>query len=254
MKKSRYIPHWLIALISGMLIAACENTDYPTYETDFTGIYFAEDSMRYSFGITPLATTSYTMKLPVKIMGIPVSQQRTFKIEIIADKTSAKVNTHYKMPTTCVIEADSINGILPLEVLRENLGDEQNWQVAFKLMPTDDFTPVKEVGEQIFAIFNNIVEQPDWKDWTGAPTWIEEQLGPWNPVVWIKFMEFFRKLEQINPVAYKTIVETYGPNLEDADGWIYEFNYTLTKYVLIPLYDFFQANPEYGIEMPNPNE
>lgn len=248
------ISYWCYCLLAATLCLACNKTDYPTFETKFTGIYFQEDSIRYSFGITPLATTSYILKLPVRIMGVPASQKRTFKFEIITHKTTAKANEHYRMPQECVIEADSVNGILPLEILRENLSDSVNWQITFKLVQTEDFSPVSEAGHQIIASFNNIVEPPAWKDWQGKPTWPDDKLGPWNPIVWVKFMEYFRQMEQTNPASYQAIVKACGENLENVEyGWPWDFDLTLKKYVLIPLYDFFQNHPEYIVEMPDPN-
>ncbi|MEG2556422.1 MAG: DUF4843 domain-containing protein [Odoribacter sp.] len=254
MKKIKYISNGWIYLILGLLFTACEETNYPTFETTFTGIYFPKDSIRYSFGITPLATTNYTMELPIKIMGVPVNRERTFKVIIVPNKTTAQADVHYKMPTECVIKADSINGILPLEVFRKELGDSLNWQVSFKLQETTDFVPVHSAGDQVVATFNNVVEPPAWKDWQGNPTWPDFKLGPWNPFVWVKFIEYFRQMEQTVPATYRAIVKTCGPNLENVQfGWLWDYDYTMTKYILIPLYNFFQQHPEYGAEIPNPN-
>ena len=45
------------------------------------------------------------------------------------------------MPTELIIKADSVNGVLPVTVLREDLGSDTYWQVAFRLVSTDDFEP-----------------------------------------------------------------------------------------------------------------
>ena len=148
MKAIKYIFQGGLYLLLGLLSVSCEKTTYPEYDTAFSGIYFEEDSIRYSFGVTPLSTSSYIMELPVKIMGTPTKQRRTFQVEVIANKTTAEVNVHYKMPAECVIEADSVKGILPLEVLRNDLGDTDSYQVTFKLKKTETFTPVSEAGER----------------------------------------------------------------------------------------------------------
>ena len=147
MKAIKYIFQGGLYLLLGLLSVSCEKTTYPEYDTAFSGIYFEEDSIRYSFGVTPLSTSSYIMELPVKIMGTPTKQRRTFQVEVIANKTTAEVNVHYKMPAECVIEADSVKGILPLEVLRNDLGDTDSYQVTFKLKKTETFTPVSEAAK-----------------------------------------------------------------------------------------------------------
>ena len=89
------------------------------------------------------------------------------------------------------------------------------------------------------------MEPPQWKDWQGNLTWPNHKLGVWDPVKWVKFMEYFRAMEQSAPATYKGMVEMYGPDLEKVQyGWMDEYNYAATKYILIPMYDFFEANPE----------
>lgn len=244
------------ALIYGLIlcgIISCGKTDYNTYDPAYSGIYFAEDSVVYSFGVTVLEVTSHVMDLPVRVMGIPTAQKRTFKVEVVGDKTNAKPDVHYVMPTDFVIEADSVNGILPLNILRDSLGDDAYWQVAFRLVASDDFVPERNVGEVIVASFNNIVEPPAWKDWQGRPTWPDYKLGVWQPIKWLKFMEYFRAMEQTVPSTYKAMVEKYGPNLEKVDyGWPSDYDFAVTKYILTPMYDFFAKHPEYEVVMPKP--
>ena len=122
---------------------------------------------------------------------------------------------------------------------------ERYWQVAFRLLSTDDFEPEAEVATVSIASFNNIVEPPQWKDWSGKVVWPNYKLGVWDPVKWVKFMEYFRAMEQTAPATYKGMVDMYGPNLENVQyGWMDEYNYAATKYILTPMYDFFAANPE----------
>lgn len=96
-----------------------------------------------------------------------------------------------------------VNGVLPVTVLREHLGSDGYWQVAFRLLSTDDFEPEAEVGTVSIASFNNIVEPPQWKDWSGKVVWPNYKLGVWDPVKWVKFMEYFRAMEQTAPATYK---------------------------------------------------
>ena len=71
--------------------------------------------------------------------------------------------------------------LLPVTVLREHLGSDGYWQVAFRLLATDDFEPETEVGTVSIASFNNVVEPPQWKDWSGKVTWPDYKLGVWDP-------------------------------------------------------------------------
>lgn len=245
MRNITYIFTGCLFVLFGMGLISCNEQDYKLFDSSRTGIYFTEDSVVYSFGVTKLEVTSYEMKLPVKIMGAPVKEVRSFKVEAVAAKTTAEAGVHYTLPTELIIEPDSVNGVLPVTVLREHLGSDGYWQVAFRLLSTDDFEPEAEVGTVSIASFNNIVEPPQWKDWSGKVVWPNYKLGVWDPVKWVKLMEYFRAMEQTAPATYKGMVDMYGPNLENVQyGWMDEYNYAATKYILIPMYDFFAANPE----------
>ena len=245
MRKITYIITSCLFVLFGTGLTSCNEQDYKLFDSSRTGIYFTEDSVVYSFGVTKLEVTSHEMELPVKIMGAPVKEERSFKVEVVADKTTAKAGEHYMIPTELIIKADSVNGVLPVTILREDLGSDTYWQVAFRLVSTDDFEPENEILTVAIASFNNIVEPPQWKDWQGNLTWPNHKLGVWDPVKWVKFMEYFRAMEQSAPAMYKGMVEMYGPDLEKVQyGWMEEYNYSATKYILIPMYDFFEANPE----------
>ena len=72
-------------------------------------------------------------------------------------------------------------------------------------------------------------------------------------------------MEQTAPATYRNLVERWGENLDQTynDGWgtyyfgswDYEYDLALTKFVLIPMYEYFQEHPELGVtDFPNPNE
>ncbi len=58
-------------------------------------------------------------------------------------------------------------------------------------------------------------------------------MGPWNPVVYVTFMDFFHRLEETLPATYRALVERYGENLDqkyntgwgeqDFGGWDWDF-------------------------------
>jgi len=217
-----------------------------------TGIYFLNDSTDYSFGITPLETKTHTLDLPVRIMGNPSSEDREFKIEIIAAKTDAQENVHYKIPTSFIIKADSVDGIIPLEILRESL-QNNTYKIGFTLLENDNFVPTSKETSSLVVTFNNRIEQPHWVNpWANdnVKLWPSSQLGPWNPLVYVKFVELVNEVEHLAPGTYMNMMKDFGgPLLPNFPGtWAYDYNNTLTKYVLIPLYRYFIIDhPELGV-------
>lgn len=256
MKRLTYI----IALMSVLpFFFSCSETDYPLFDDSVINIYFSRDSMNYSFGITPLTTVERVVELPVKIIGLPSKTARAFTIEVVADKTNAQENVHYTLPDNFEIAPDSVNGIVPVTILREQLGDTE-WQLSIRLVGNRNFTPApgvdKEMGAEATITFNNIITKPNWVNWQGKPDWPTFKLGSWNPKVYVLFMEYFHRLKDKAPMTYRRMVEKYGENLDNGkySGWDWDYDYTLTKYILIPMYEYIREHPELGaVDFPNPN-
>ena len=253
MKKILYLLGASLSLLS------CSETDYPLFDNSVSNIYFTNDSVNYSFGITPLSVTEHVIEMPVKIMGTSATTVRSFKIEIIPEKTNATKDVHFKLPETLEIAKDSINGIVPITLVRKNL-DSTTWQVAVRLVSNEHFSPAsnvdKDMGATGIITFNNTINKPNWKNWQGNFAWPDYKLGPWNPIVYVTFMDFFHQLKDKATMSYQKIIEKYGENLDNGkyEGWEWDYDYTLTKYILIPMYQYFQDHPELGItDFPNPN-
>lgn len=247
----------LIILTGVIALSSCKENVFQA--EDFkSGLYFINDSTDYSFGITPLEIKSHDLEIPVQVMGSPTSQDREYQVKVIAENTTAKEKVHYEIPTTLTIKADSVKGILPLHILREPLGTDF-FKVTFSIVETESFIPVSQSMSKIVITFNNRIEQPHWiNPYSGsnAKVWPTSKLGPWNPLVYVKFMELFALVEQTAPNAYDNIVAAYGgPLLPNFPGtWAYDYDATLTKYVLIPLYRYFTIeHPELGVKtVPKP--
>lgn len=242
-----------ISLVAILLLAISCSEDYELYDRDFTGVYFQEDSIYYSFGVTPIETRSFDLEVPVTIMGEPASVDRQFSVTVLADNSTAEEGVHYNINKDMIIPADSISGNVFITLLRDDL-EEDDFKIYLKLDSNDKFTPVYEEYKETLIHFNNRVEPPTWKDWRGNPTWPDSKLGAWNPLTYIKFIELFRELEHIQPETYKAMVDAFGPDLKDVDsGWPWDYDYTMTKYVVTPLYKYFmEEHPEYGITIPKP--
>lgn len=254
--KQRYRAAFLL-LAATLAFTACEEQDELLFDSSLTGIYYTADSIVYSFGVTSLDVTTRTLQIPVRIMGAPASARRSFKVEVIGEQTTAIAGTHYRLPAELFIEADSVNGTIPLEVFREALGDQQTWKAAFRLIVNDHFAPVSTEKVEIATSFNNIVSPPNWVSydwWTGkyVAYWPTSQLGAWDPLKYVLFVQYFNEMEQKAYATYKNLLALYGENLENLNGWPYDYDFSIKKYVLTPIYDYFTSHPELGLSIPKP--
>lgn len=242
-----------ILLLAVLFFASCKKDDPVVFDQDFTGIYFQTDSINYSFSVTPLEEQTYLLKVPVQIMGSPKPADRVFAADIIAEKTTAVAGVHYQIEGNLNLPKDSINGYIPVLINRSSLQDK-DFRIHFKLTQQNGFSPVNEQFKEAIVVFNNRVEPPQWKDWAGRPTWPTTYLGQWNPLTYVKFIELFRALEDKVPETYTAMVKLYGQDLKNVtSGWPFDYQNTMTKYVLIPLYQYFvEQHPELGVTIPRP--
>ena len=111
--------HTILFLFIGLCIASCHETDYPTFDDSVIDIYFTQDSVNYSFGVTPLSTTEHVVELPVRIIGASVKEvARNFKIEVVDKRTNAESPLHYTVPEQLTLEKDSVNAVVPVTLKR----------------------------------------------------------------------------------------------------------------------------------------
>jgi len=239
--------------VTMLFFSSCKKGEEITFDKKFTGIYFQTDSLYYSFGVTPLDVQNYTLNVPVKIMGLPASADRTFLAEVVPGKTTAVAGQQYSITEPFVIKKDSINGHIAVKINRAQLGTD-DFKILLKLTEKGGFVPVNESFKQTVVFFNNKVERPTWKDFNNKPTW-PSQLGVWNPLTYIKFIELFRGIETKAPETYAIMIQLYGKDLANVTyGWAWDYNNTMTKYVLIPLYQYFvEQNPQLGVVIPRPS-
>lgn len=249
----RLLPSLLMATL--LLVVGCKKDKGVSYDQHFTGLYFPEDSLNYSFGVTPLSVHDHIFNIPVEMMGSPAGEDRAFIATVVEDSSTARLGNEYDINGELAVMADSIRGYIPLLIHRDALGD-QDYSVVFRLEEKNGFTPVSAPYKSIKIVFNNRVERPTWKDWMGNPTWPDYYLGAWNPLTYVKFIELFRGLEQKVPETYQAMVDLYGPDLANVEyGWPYDYSNTMTKYVTIPLYQYFmEQHPELGVVIPRPSD
>ena len=253
----------ILALSALITHNSCKENDYLQFDEDYCGIYFLKDSMHYSFSITPIETRTHIHQIPLQILGKPESIDREFKVITIATTGNEKAveGVHYNLPEKLTVPADSIHAYLPLELLRDNLaGDDANgytkYELRLQLIETDDFVPtLSEKDQKIVVTFDNSIERPEWLDADGEKTWSITRFGTWHPIKLIKFVEYFHtNLKENAPSTYKKMVADYGENLEHIPyGWPSDYSYTVIKYIMTPMYDYFQEHPELGItDFPKP--
>lgn len=263
----------MLSLAAIMLLAACQETEYLKFDMSHNGIYFTRDTLKYSFSVTPLDVNSHLFKVPVKVLGGLSGTEREVAYRVNPDSTTAVEGVHYTLGKA-VILPDSIEGYIPVTILRDNLEGSYSegytsYSLCIELVKNNDFIPTLDSLSQVRVLrFDNAIDIPDWLDYKGEKIWRpgnpHPQLGDWHPYTFIKLVEQFHTIKDIIPETYEKMVQYYGgENLESVPyASFYPYLPIIRKYVLVPLYEYFsnEANreeilalyPDYPFNFPDP--
>ena len=140
MKKIFYIGIFL-----GLLSAACQENEMKDFDSN-GAVYFqlsaqwsnSVDSVVYSFAGKPEDT--YTVKLQVNLMGSAADYERTVRVTLDKQLTTAKEGTHYDaLHSSYTLPAGAYRMEIPI-VLHGNDPEleERTFQIALKLEASDD--------------------------------------------------------------------------------------------------------------------
>jgi hypothetical protein len=130
-----------ITMLSLVLVAffSCDNTsDFVYNEKD--AVYFSvSDSIYYSF-IGNLENSN-TIEIPINIMGDASSMDRTYKVIVDQENTTAQVGLHYKaLDESYTFGADLFTDNLSLEVYKTDPALEtEDRVITLQLVASDDF-------------------------------------------------------------------------------------------------------------------
>ena len=258
----------VMSVAAVLLFAACEETDYLKFDTSHSGIYFTKDTLRYSFSVTPVEIKSHQFNIPVRVMGGISDKEREVEFSVRADSTTAEEGVHYIIGRA-VIMPDSIDGYIPVTILRDNLEGNytdgyKKYRLCIELRQNKNFVPTLDSLSQVRMFrFDNSVDQPEWYSAHGEKVWQERYLGKWHPLKFIKMVEYFHAVEEILPETYKNMVVLYGENLEHIPyGDPYQYRTIFVKYIYAKMYEFFgnpdnregilQEFPDFPFDFPDP--
>ena len=240
---------WAAVLPAVALLVSCDDENYMRFDLDNSGIYFTKDTLNYSFSVTPVEVKTYTYNIPVKVMGSISGVERPIDYYIDPDSTFADEGVHYTIGKACIMP-DSIVGYIPVTIYRDKLEGTYatgytRYKLCVRLAQNDWFTPTLDSLHQVRVFrFDNSVDQPAWYNAHGEKVWQTKYLGEWHPLKFIKMVEYFHAVKNVQPETYKKMVQLYGENLEHIElGDPYQYRTVFKKYVYAPMYEYF-SNPD----------
>ncbi|MDE5610475.1 MAG: DUF4843 domain-containing protein [Odoribacter sp.] len=250
MKKIRNILKVGVVCVCLGLFQAC-HPSYLAYDEDLKdGIYFASDSVGFQFGMNK--GEDIDRDIYVRVLGMPKAYDRTFEVEFVPEETTAKRELHFDQTAALVVPANEVLGKISF-VLHRYLDPELTKEpvvIKMRLKENEHFR-VLMTGECKFEFSDTELPQPVW--------WQDRYLGPYSQLLMIDILNSYWDLEETRPLLYERFEEMYGRNLlgsneggSQAPGFPYQQQVVFLKYVITPVYEYYQEHPHEGIDIPDP--
>ena len=208
----------------------------------------ASDTVFFSFAL--YNETEYEYRVPIKVAGMPLGEELTYEVEVVADSSTAKYDKHFKFGKL-VIPKNEVEGYLSIILDRTEDIMDHPVILYLKFKENDYFKPIANNYYRL-SVVDGALPEPQW--------WAPNFLGVYarnNDRLYRKMLEYFWQLEELKPIFYKEKVEEYGLYLEYAKAGFYQVkgNIIWINYVFKPAYDFYTdpANTYEGFDMVNPD-
>lgn len=246
-----YLISWII--MSGVILCGACSRDYLRYDVNQKDkIYLIlVDSAEYKFNSLNLQD-SMQAGPEIHLMGFPQDYDREIEIELIDSLTTAIKDVHYRLGNNVILKAGELMTHVPLTFYRTRDPElyKKRLSVGFRLKENDYFSLVPTgMASTFFRVIltSEQVARPVW--------WKEAYLGPYSEVLYKDFLNQYVSLQTTNPTIYKTITAYVGYMFSNSMNSPYvwdNYEYPMVKFVVRPLYDYYQKNPHSDVNIPTP--
>ena len=242
MNKMKLYVFWGTLILVVGINASCDR-DYLAYEQEKDRIYFMPGS---DIGTTTTIfedwENSDTKQVAANfyVMGFPSPELRKINLEIVDTLTDAVEGQDYILEKELVMPVNEVSAYIPVITWkRRKEGDTRpdHLQVGLRLVENNHYLPT--MSDTRIFLYNKTVPQKPWY-------WKEVVLGPWSPGLMYKIIEQYRSLKTTNVDVYNSIHRFMGDNFQ-ASYWPSAVEYLVIKYVVTPVYYYYEEHPEPGV-------
>lgn len=216
----------LLIVFAACLFAGCDENGESGYYEDIDRVYFVKDSLICRLGEMQMDVEIYTVQVPVKVLGGPLGESRKFKVNVNKDLTTAPGDVYILLPGEFVMDKDSVNAYIPIELLRSKIDPmiDTVYRIVLDLGVNDEFGLGVQEKLQSKVVFSNYLQEPDWWYALESVYW-----GDYRPEKYQKMMEYWG-----GPISFD------------------EYASRMVQVILCgkKMYDYFKLHPEFGMEFP----
>lgn len=116
-------------------------------------------NVQYSFLTNP--ANEYLQEIPVQIIGNPVDQDRTFKVEVVRDSLTTATDDQFEI-VGGTVKAGEFNGKLTIRLLKSPVLDNSMVSLKLKLVDSEDFKAGNVEAREFVVSWTNKVIVPVW--------------------------------------------------------------------------------------------
>ena len=238
-----------IGIVLSYFLSAC-HTDYMVYDEAKDRVYFSL-SLELDKNTT-VSTFQYwvqgdqlTVSRLTRVLGFPVDKDREFQVEIVDSLTTAIEGQDFVLPEKFIIPAGKVSVTLPVIIWnRRQEGDTrpETLCVGLTIVENDNFIPA--LGHTLKLCYvHGAVNRPLF--------WANSRLGPFSVGLLNKFLEQYNSLKETEPRVYDAIYQYTGEYWDSSLwDWPGAVDYLVMKYIVSPLYDYYQENPDPEVQIP----
>lgn len=242
--------NWCI--VTGMVLCGACSHDYLRYDVNQKdGIYFIlQDSFEYKFNSVNLQD-SMQVGAEIHLLGLPQDYDREIEVELIDSLTTAVKDIHFRFENKAILKAGELETRVSLTFYRTRDPElyTKRLCVGYRVKENEYFRLVPGMVSPTFRaiLITEQVARPIW--------WSNTYLGPYSEGLYKDFMDQYMSLETTNPTIYKTIENFVGymfsNSINSPNVWD-NYEYPMVKFIIHPLYDYYQNNPNPDVNVPRP--
>lgn len=165
--------------------------------------YYKQDNYTFSFGMAADDVVKDTANIVVEFLGSATDKDRTYKVRIGADSSTAIEGVHFEpISETQVFRAGRHKDTLKIVVLRSQLSSSfvtpENRRIALDLVPSEDFNLGMKDGLRTYLYINNYLSKPIW--WEDSLR--EPYLKFYHPKKWKILISFNQRFNDPNSCPF----------------------------------------------------
>ena len=214
--KNRNILMLVLFMLATMVLPSCKQEidnmykgkariQFKYYTLDFNKKMIFNNKSTFSFGMKNDAIIKDTAKIVVEFLGTVSDKDRTYKVSVATDSTTAVAGMHYEpINPTQVFKAGKMKDTLRIVVDRTKLSTSfkvpEDRRIALVMEPTDDFDLGMKEGLRTYLYINNYLSEPVWWKSTLRLPYI----GFYHPKKWKILISFNSKFSNSETCEFDT--------------------------------------------------